>query len=273
MQDTILKKLICPVCNTREKSDKPLSVEKDTKANEFPALLCNNCQSRFAFIDSVLNLAGDVITPRLFSSQWAMEFGPIVTAYEAIWRPFLTSFVSDLAWEMATSKKLMDVSSGKDILDLACGTGNFTRLFSDMVQPGTIIGVDLSLPMLRQCRRKLKEQNNTDITLMRVDVTKWPFALETFDRILCAGALHLFPDIQNVFNSIYRSLKKGGYFIGATYFLEQNIVTDCLREYFTKVHEFHWFNHQELQDLSSQAGFRGWKQQTHRRGIVFKIRK
>jgi len=52
--------------------------------------------------------------------------------------------------------------------------------------------------MLKQCRRKLKEQNNTDVMLMRVNVTKWPFAPETFDRIHCAGALHLFPDIQGV---------------------------------------------------------------------------
>jgi ubiquinone/menaquinone biosynthesis C-methylase UbiE/uncharacterized protein YbaR (Trm112 family) len=273
MQDTILKKLVCPVCNTRKKSDKLLSVATYAKADEYPTLFCNNCQSRFAPIDGILNLAGDVIAPRLFSSQWAMEFEPIVTAYEAIWRPCLTSFVSDLAWEMETSQQLIDVSSGMDVLDLACGTGNFTRLFSCTAKPGTIIVVDLSLPMLKQCRRKLQEQNNTDITLMRVDATKWPFASEMFDRIHCAGALHLFPDIQNVFNSIYRSLKKGGYFVGATYCLEGNIVINSIQKYLEKAHGIHWFDQQELQKLSSNAGFVQWEHQIYRQGIVFKVQK
>ncbi|KUG23881.1 hypothetical protein ASZ90_006325 [hydrocarbon metagenome] len=273
MQDTILKKLVCPVCNTREKSDKQLSIATYAKADESPTLFCNNCQSRFAPIDAILNLAGDVIAPRLFSSQWAMEFEPIVTAYEAIWRPCLTSFVSDLAWEMETSRQLMDVSSGMDVLDLACGTGNFTRIFSEAAKHGTVIGVDLSLPMLKQGRRRIKEQNKTDITLIRVDVTKWPFAPETFDRIHCAGALHLFPDIQNVFNSIYRSLKTEGYFVGATYCLEGNIVINSIQKYLEKAHGIHWFAQQELQKLSSNAGFTRWEHQTYRQGIVFKVQK
>jgi len=202
-----------------------------------------------------------------------MELGPIVTAYEEIWRPCVTSFVSDLKWEMETSQQLMDVSSGMDVLDIACGAGNFTRLFSGAAMPGVVMGVDLSFPMLRQCKRNLKKQNKTYITLMRVDVTKWPFAPETFDRIHCAGALHLFPDIQNVFNSIYRSLKKEGYFVGATYCLEGNIVINSIQKYLEKAHGIHWFYQQELQKLSSKAGFSRWEHQTYRQGIVFKVRK
>lgn len=273
MKDTILKKLVCPICNVSEQSDKQLNKVTDTKASESPTLFCKNCGSLFADIDGILNLAGYVIAPRLFSAQWAMEFGPIVAAYDQIWRPFVTSFVSDLKWEMEASQQFMDVSTGMDVLDLACGTGNFTRLFSASAKPGAVIGVDLSLPMLKQYRRKLKEKNNTDIMLIRVNVTKWPFAPETFDRIHCAGALHLFPDIQSVFNSIYHSLKKGSCFVGATYCLEENIITNSLQKYFTKVHGFHWFDQQELRNLSSQAGFTGWEQQTYRRGIVFKVQK
>jgi SAM-dependent methyltransferase/uncharacterized protein YbaR (Trm112 family) len=273
MKDTILKKLACPFCATRDKSDSHLSMAADTKADELPILFCNNCKSRFATIDGIINLAADIVAPKLFSSQWAMEFGPIVTAYDEIWRPCVTYIVSDLAWEMKTSRQLMDLLSGMDVLDLACGTGNFTRLFSDSARPGAVIGVDLSLPMLKQCTRKLAEQKNTAITLMRVDVTKWPFAFETFDRIHCAGALHLFPDIQNVFNSIYRSLKKGGYFVGATYCLGDNVVFQGLQMYLANAHGIHWFDQQELQNLSSRAGFTGWEQRIYRQGIVFKVQK
>jgi hypothetical protein len=61
MKDKILKKLVCPICSVPDKSDTHLSMVTDTKPNESPTLFCNNCQSRFAPIDAILNLAGDVI--------------------------------------------------------------------------------------------------------------------------------------------------------------------------------------------------------------------
>jgi ubiquinone/menaquinone biosynthesis C-methylase UbiE len=202
-----------------------------------------------------------------------MEFRPLVAAYDKIWRPYFTYILCDLAWEMETSRQLMDVSSGQDVLDLACGTGNFTRLFSDSAKPGAVIGMDLSLPMLKQGLRKLKEQNNNDIMLMRADVTKWPFMPETFDRIHCAGALHLFPDEQNVFRSIYRSLKKGGYFVGATYCRGGSLVIQGIQKYVSKAHGVHWFEPLGLQNLSSEAGFAGWELRTYKRGMVFRVQK
>ena len=273
MKDTIIKKLACPVCTSRDKSDNHLSAAADTKDGKPPILFCDNCKSRFTSIDGILNLASEVEAPKLFSSQWAMEFEPLVAAYDNIWRPTITYFVCDLKWEMEMSLQLMNLSSGMDVLDLACGTGNFTQLFSDPAKPGVIIGVDLSLPMLKQGMRKLKEQKNTNIMLMRVDVTKWPFAPETFDRIHCAGALHLFPDIQSVFISIYRSLKKGGYFVGATYCRGGDFTTQMLQKIASNGQWIHWFDQQELQKLSTKAGFVNWEERTFKQGIVFRVQK
>lgn len=263
----ILEKLACPVCATR------LCIVENKKSGEAPTLICSHCRERFTPMDGMINLAGDAVAPGLFSAQWAMEFEPLVAVYDHLWRPVLTSMICDLKWEMETSREMMDVSSGMDVLDLACGTGNFTGLFSEPARPGAVIGADLSLPMLRNARRKFKEQKKSNIALMRVDVTKWPFAPESFDRIHCAGALHLLPDIQNVFFSIFRSLKKGGYFVGATYCWGGDYATQMIQNYASWGRWIHWFDDQELQSLSVHAGFSGWEARTYKQGIVFRIQK
>ena len=236
-------------------------------------LYCSHCRTHFHSTDGILNLAGKISHQKFFSTQWAMELEPLVAVYDNLWRPVLTCIISDLKWEMKMSRQLMNVSSGMDLLDLACGTGNFTKFFADSAKPGNVIGVDLSLPMLKQAGQNLKNRNQTNVSLMRADVTQWPFAPETFDRIHCAGALHMLPDIQNVFISIYRSLRKGGYFVGATYYRGGDFMTQMIQNFSANGQWIHWFDQQELQNLSSRAGFINWEEKTYKQGVVFRIQK
>ena len=126
----------------------------------------------------------------------------------------MTKPFSDLNWEIDTVQKLLKTAAGLDVLDLGCGPGNFTRLIARTVKPGVVIGFDLSLPMLKQGLRDLEKANISNIALMRGDVTRWPFAEASFDRVHCSGALHLFPNLSQVFASIYDTLKPGGVFVG-----------------------------------------------------------
>jgi SAM-dependent methyltransferase/uncharacterized protein YbaR (Trm112 family) len=273
MKTAVLEKLACPVCTSRGKPGNPLKPASDGKSDEAPTLFCNDCRSIFAPIDKIINLAGAVVTSKFDSVQWSMEFGPLVAVYDKIWRPYFTYILCDFGWELEMSRELMDLSAGMDVLDLGCGTGNFTRFFSDSAKPGAVVGFDLSLPMLKKGMRKLAMEKYTNIVLMRGDVMKWPFAAGMFDRIHCAGSLHLFPDVQNVFHSIYRSLKKGGCFVGATYCLGGNAVSQAMQKHLAKTKGLQWFDQEELQKLSSQAGFSGWEHRSYRRGIVFRIEK
>ena len=273
MKPSVLNKLTCPVCSASGSPMNSLRAVTAKKNGGSPALFCRNCRSHFPAIHSIINLAPDSPEPVIFSTQWAMEFAPLVAVYDNIWRPILTSIISDLGWEMKTSKQLMNVSSGMDILDLACGTGNFTELFSDPAEPVDIIGADLSMPMLEHAGRNIQARGIHNVTLIRADAANWPFAPESFDRIHCAGALHLLPDVQNVFHSIYRSLKKGGCFVGATYCRGGDYATQILQTMVSSAHWIHWFDQQELRNLSSRAGFAEWEERTHKQGIVFKVQK
>jgi uncharacterized protein YbaR (Trm112 family) len=156
MNADILHKLICPNCSSPRLSNKALSViESNCKDAVTKPLECNACRSVYPCHDGIIDLSGSTITvPRKFSSQWAMEFQPLVAFYEHIWRPTVTKPFSDLNWEIDTVQKLLETAYGLDVLDLGCGPGNFTRLIAQTVKPGVVIGFDLSLPMHRADARR-----------------------------------------------------------------------------------------------------------------------
>lgn len=274
MNADILRKLVCPNCGSPRLSNKALSMmDSHRKAAVSAPLECDVCRKVYPCRDEIIDLAGEVAIPRKFSSQWAMEFKPLIVLYERIWRPMVTKPFSDLNWEIDMVQKLLEPACGLDVLDLACGPGNFARLFGKIVSPGVVIGFDLSLPMLRQGLGALKKANTSNISLMRGDVTRWPFAQGCFDRVHCSGALHLFPELPQVFASIHHTLKPGGIFVGATYCRGGNFIKKRMQDYIAAVHGFHWFELQELQSLAQGAGFAGWRHFIRKQGIVFRVNK
>ena len=263
MEISILEKLSCPSCA----GGKPAP---QGPAAAGPALICASCGATYPNVDGILDFAGPVERPRFLSSQWAMEFGPIISLYERFWRPLVTIPFSDLAWELETACGFLALSPALDLLDLACGPGNFTRRFAETITEGTLVGADLSLPMLRKGARELKKSGAGNIVLVRADVSRWPFAAESFDRVHCAGGLHLFPDLPEVFASVRRSLREGGIFVGATYCHAGGTAKRMFQDHVSSAHGFHWFTPEELRELASRAGFTGWEHRTRKQGIVFR---
>jgi ubiquinone/menaquinone biosynthesis C-methylase UbiE len=264
----ILKKLTCPGCAEKD-SNRDHLLESVVQSS---SLVCSECKREYSLINGIIDLVGD--GPREIDiSQRVMEFRPVVSIYERIWRPMVTKPFSSLAWEMETSQRLLELEPAHDLLDIACGTGNFTRLFLKLIPQGTITAVDLSLPMLLRFSEEIAKCGNNCITLMRVNVTKWPFLSHSFDRIHCSGALHLFPRIQDVLESIERSLKPGGVFVGATYIKAEGGLKRGFQNMLSGRSGFYWFETEELHDLAKRAGFVNWECQVKKQGIVFRVKK
>ena len=87
-------------------------------------------------------------------------------------------------------------------LDIACGTGNYTRCLHDLGV--RMIGIDQSETMLEAARNK-----HRGITWRRADVTALPFPNSSFDGALCTQAIHHFP------NPLRLSLKSGEFCVAA----------------------------------------------------------
>jgi demethylmenaquinone methyltransferase/2-methoxy-6-polyprenyl-1,4-benzoquinol methylase len=101
---------------------------------------------------------------------------------------------------------------GQQVLDLAGGTGDLTRLMSPRVgRDGHIILSDINAAMLDNGRERLLDdgiQGNVSFALANAE--QLPFADNSFDLVTMAFGLRNVTDKQRALNAIYRAIKPGG---------------------------------------------------------------
>ena len=85
------------------------------------------------------------------------------------------------------------------ILDVACGTGRFFKLYS-----GKVYGIDISEDMLKQARKK------KPFFLKKADAEKIPFKDEMFDIVNTSQFIKHTPNYEKVIKEMTRVAKKGG---------------------------------------------------------------
>jgi len=93
------------------------------------------------------------------------------------------------------------------LLDIACGTGNQQIANRGLAPDARFVGLDGSLGMLRQARRKMP-----DIAWVHGDSRALPFASGSFDFISCQYAFHHFRDKAGMLREAFRVLRRGGRF-------------------------------------------------------------
>jgi len=104
--------------------------------------------------------------------------------------------------EKALLKRLLRVFSTVDsILEVGCGTGHFTRWFSQ--QEMQMIGLDLSRAMLEEANRFGSS------LLLQGSAQKLPFASNSFDLIALITTLEFLPDPIAVLSEVHRVARKG----------------------------------------------------------------
>jgi len=102
----------------------------------------------------------------------------------------------------------------KNILELACGTGNLTIPLTK--KNYDIAGIDISFEMLNVAREKAQKED-VELVLLQQDISELEFDVENLDCVLCAcdGFNYLTYDdeIENCFSKVYELLKEEGLFI------------------------------------------------------------
>ena len=91
------------------------------------------------------------------------------------------------------------------LLDIAGGTGNQVIANRAIAPNARTVGVDGSLGMLRQGRRKAQ-----DIAWVHGDSAALPFATASFDFVSCQYAFHHFGDKAAMLREAFRVLRAGG---------------------------------------------------------------
>lgn len=98
------------------------------------------------------------------------------------------------------------LSSGDEVLDVACGTG---VMFEYYLQRGVkkVIGIDISSKMAKIADEKFKDTACVEVVCG--DVTEYKFG-KKFDQIVVYNAFPHFPDPEGLIKTLAGLLKEGG---------------------------------------------------------------
>lgn len=119
----------------------------------------------------------------------------------------------------------LQVPDQSDILDIACGTGNYTTALekTDLRMTGS----DISSKMIDEAKEK-----SLSIRWELADVTQLPYKDGQFQGVLCTLAIHHFDDLYAAFEEAYRVLGQGRFVIFTS--APEQMERYWLNEYFPK---------------------------------------
>lgn len=115
-------------------------------------------------------------------------------------------------------RRVLEMLEGdEDILDLGCGNGWFARELAERGHRGAYLGVDFSLPLLRDAE---SYAGGFSATFKEVDITRLSVISDQFtdnwSLITCFATLHHIPSRElrvGILGTVYQLLKPEGLFI------------------------------------------------------------
>jgi SAM-dependent methyltransferase len=198
-------------------------------------------------------------------AQRLMRVDVVSEVYEHYWRPALGRLAKGLRGpgmdeEHDIAADLLELSTGDVVLDVACGTGAFTRRFAEAVgPPGLAVGLDASRTMLGRAARETPD--NAPVAYLRADAVRPPFPAGSFDAVCCFAALHLFEDAEAALASYSRLLKPGGRLALLTSARRAWQPARTFDSRFGAVSGIRMFDRDELPRLLAERAFTGISQQ------------
>lgn len=103
------------------------------------------------------------------------------------------------------------IEPAKNVLDVGCADGTFTKVIFQKTKAGRLIGIDILKTSIDYVKRRFAR--NKSMKFKVADAHKLPFNNGEFDAVFCLEALEHVVDPLKVLQEIYRVLKKGGYAI------------------------------------------------------------
>ncbi|MEQ8834077.1 MAG: class I SAM-dependent methyltransferase [Miltoncostaeaceae bacterium] len=111
-----------------------------------------------------------------------------------------------------SERLVMSLPAGdyRTVLDVGCGTGFTAAAMAERFPVERIVGVDPAEGMLEQFAAKRDAFPGVELDLRAEDVMAMDVPDDSFDAVLCAMALHWFPDKPGAVARMARALAPGG---------------------------------------------------------------
>jgi len=117
---------------------------------------------------------------------------------------------------------------GGVLLDVPVGTGVFTASPYARFPNATIIGVDYSMGMLQEARKRFLEVGLNNVHLIRADVANLPVRDGAVNQVVSMAGLHAFPNKQRALAEMGRVLLEQGTLVASTYVSGTRWLTDLI---------------------------------------------
>jgi SAM-dependent methyltransferase len=102
------------------------------------------------------------------------------------------------------------LAEGDRVLDIGCGTGRSTIEAARLVGHGSVLGVDLSGPMLAYARERAAAEGVTNASFLQADAQIHDFDAASFDVAISETGTMFFGDPGAAFGNIAGALRSGG---------------------------------------------------------------
>lgn len=142
----------------------------------------------------------------------------------------------DKGWRKKAVRNLVDTQEPLKVLDVACGTADFTIEIAQKVAKGSeVIGVDISEGMMAVGREKIKKAG-VSAELLVADCEDLPYADNTFDRISVGFGVRNFEHLELGLSQMCRVLIPGGKLVILELSVPSNaFIRWCYKLYFLKI--------------------------------------
>ena len=142
----------------------------------------------------------------------------------------------DKIWRNRAVRKIIDVKSPLHVLDVACGTGDFTIEIAQKAPAGSeVIGIDLSEGMMKIGRQKIAAAG-VNAAMVQGDCESLPYEENRFDRISVGFGVRNFEHLSIGLKEMCRVLKPQGKLVILELSVPSNaIIRWCYKLYFLKI--------------------------------------
>ena len=144
----------------------------------------------------------------------------------------------DKSWRRRSLRWIVDPSAPQQILDIACGTGDYSIAIARRAHPDTVVtGVDLTEAMLQVMRSKVEKAGLAGrIVAEQGNAEAMRFADNRFDRVTIAFGIRNFEHREQALREILRVLKPGGRLVILELSVPSNpLLRWCYNLYFTRL--------------------------------------
>ena len=228
-------------------------------------MACYSCGKSFGAVDGVWDFGR-----KKFYSDVFHEYSRLV-------RPFVDKFLGSGSRDrVAFTLQLLELSHNSVVLDVGCKNGVFTNQFAHFVKAdenGLVVGVDTSLPLLKEAARC---DNNllSESYWVRSQPESMPFKGRTFNRIHCGLGIEYARNIDEMLREFYRVLDTNGIMVISTLLTSRLSVSRWLERNLYRLSGYHLFLPPEMfiKHLES-VGFVVLEEHFDKASLILKVQK